>query len=252
MTFQQRNGRIDRYGQQHQPLIWYLMTESTNAQIRGDQRILEVLIDKDAKAQESIGDPSAFLGTNDEEEQEERVAKAIASDESAEDFSRKLDANAEHTTSTELGDLEALLQAAFEPAGDVQASGKAAESVTVPRIFPTVFEFSQATLTRFKEKQNLLEFAVDDQARVIELQTPEDLRERGDFGVGNKHSIDTLWMPREAVPVDGIIRLTDDPTLIDEQIRQSRANDESSWPETQYLWEIHPLVDRLKAKAGQG
>lgn len=251
MTFQQRNGRIDRYGQQHRPLIWYLMTESANARIRGDQRILEVLIDKDEKAQESIGDPSAFLGTNDEEEQEERIAKAMTADESAEDFSRELDANAEHKTPTELGDLEALLQEAFEGPDQAQVSDieSIAERRDVPCIFPTVFEFSQAALARLKEKQTRLEFAIDDQARVIELQTPEDLRERGDFGVGGKRSVDTRWMPREAVPDDGVIRLTDDPTLIDEQIRASRANDESSWPATQYLWEIHPLVDWLGDKA---
>ena len=251
MTFQQRNGRIDRYGQQNRPLIWYLMTESANEQIRGDQRILEVLIDKDEQAQVSIGDPSAFLGTNDEEEQEERVAKAMTTDESAEDFSRELDANAAHTTSTELGDLEALLQAAFE-GGDLTDSSETVPPTAmrdVPRIFPTVFEFSRAALTRLKENHSRLEFAVDEQARVIEMQTPEDLRERGDFGVGNKRSIDTRWMPREAVPADGVIRLTDDPALIDEQIRHSRANDESSWPKTQYLWEIHPLVDWLGDKA---
>lgn len=251
MTFQQRNGRIDRYGQEHQPLIWYLMTQSGNEQIRGDQRILEVLIDKDAKAQESIGDPSAFLGTNDEEEQEERVAKAIAGEESPDDFSRELDANAEHRNSTELGDLEELLRAAFEPSDGSQTS--VSESATgardVPRIFPTVFEFSEAALARFKARQLRLEFTVDDQARVIALQTPEELRERGDYGVGSKRSIDTRWMPREAVPDDGVIRLTDDPALIDEQIRRSRANDENSWPATQYLWEIHPLVDWLGDKA---
>lgn len=250
MTFQQRNGRIDRYGQQHQPLVWYLMTESDNPHIRGDQRILEVLIDKDEKAQESIGDPSAFLGTNDEEEQEERVAKAMADDENPEEFSRELDANAEHKNPTELGDLEALLQAAFESPDQASATAEeVAKSASVPRIFPTVFAFSQAALARLAETHKRFSFAIDNEARVIELEAPDDLRERGDFGVGSKRSIDTRWMPREAVPADGVIRLTDDPALIDEQIRKSRANDDSSWPATQYLWDIHPLVDWLGDKA---
>ena len=250
MTFQQRNGRIDRYGQKYQPLIWYLMTESANERIRGDQRILEVLIDKDEKAQESIGDPSAFLGTNDEEEQEEVVAGAMTAGKSADEFSDELDSNAEHTTPTELGDLEALLQAAFENSDQAQPQEavQIREIREVPRIFPTVFDFSKAALTRLQEKTGRVDFAVDEEARVINLHVPDDFRERGDFGVGSKRSIDTHWMPREAVPTDGIIRLTDDPVLIDEQILKSRANDESSWPTTQYLWEIHPVVDWLGDK----
>ncbi|MDB0056730.1 DEAD/DEAH box helicase [Akkermansiaceae bacterium] len=38
LTFQQRNGRIDRYGQTHQPEIYYLLTESSHEKIRGDAR----------------------------------------------------------------------------------------------------------------------------------------------------------------------------------------------------------------------
>jgi superfamily II DNA or RNA helicase len=248
MTFQQRNGRIDRYGQKYQPLIWYLMTESANERIRGDQRILEVLIEKDEKAQESIGDPSAFLGTNDEVEQEEVVAGAMTTEKSAEEFSEELDANAEHTTQTELGDLEALLEAAFENNDQAQEKTLPVEIREVPRIFPTVFDFSSAALTRLKEKAGNVDFEFDEDARVIDLHVPEDFRERGDFGVGSKRSIDTHWMPREAVPTDGILRLTDDPALIEEQILKSRANDETSWPTTQYLWEIHPVVDWLGDK----
>ncbi|NMV23262.1 SWF/SNF helicase family protein, partial [Vibrio parahaemolyticus] len=43
MVFQQRNGRIDRYGQKHQPEIRYLLTQSDNPRISGDTRVLEVL-----------------------------------------------------------------------------------------------------------------------------------------------------------------------------------------------------------------
>ena len=47
MVFQQRNGRIDRYGQQKRPDIRYMMIESDNKRIKGDMRIIEILIMKE-------------------------------------------------------------------------------------------------------------------------------------------------------------------------------------------------------------
>lgn len=36
MVFQQRNGRIDRYGQEKTPYIFYLVSQSENKKINGD------------------------------------------------------------------------------------------------------------------------------------------------------------------------------------------------------------------------
>ncbi|MEQ8221920.1 MAG: DEAD/DEAH box helicase, partial [Candidatus Eremiobacterota bacterium] len=77
MTFQQRNGRIDRYGQEREPLIYYLVTESENPAIKGDTRILEILVEKEEQAVKNIGDPAALLGVYSEEKEEEIVGKAI-------------------------------------------------------------------------------------------------------------------------------------------------------------------------------
>ena len=90
MVFQQRNGRIDRYGQSHAPLIAYLTTETTIPRIKGDVRILEILIAKDEQAALNIGDPSIFMGLYDEELEARRVAEAIEAGQSAEDFEASL------------------------------------------------------------------------------------------------------------------------------------------------------------------
>lgn len=50
MVFKQRNGRIDRYGQSETPRINYLLTDSLNPDIKGDTRILQLLIEKDEQA----------------------------------------------------------------------------------------------------------------------------------------------------------------------------------------------------------
>ena len=59
MVFQQRNGRVDRYGQERQPVIACFYTTPKNERVRGDLRILELLIEKDKQAHENIGDPFA-------------------------------------------------------------------------------------------------------------------------------------------------------------------------------------------------
>ena len=70
MTFQQRNGRVDRYGQTKQPLIRYLQTlpQDETLDSFGDAHIIELLIEKDNNAQKNIDDPREFCGTKEEQE----------------------------------------------------------------------------------------------------------------------------------------------------------------------------------------
>ena len=62
MRFQQRNGRIDRYGQERRPQIYYLITESENKKFKGDTRVLELLIEKEDQAEKNLGDPATLMG----------------------------------------------------------------------------------------------------------------------------------------------------------------------------------------------
>jgi SNF2 family DNA or RNA helicase len=98
MTLQQRNGRIDRYGQSRQPLIRDLLTRSQVAGMGDVERILQVLIRKDEQAQRNIGDPSVFMQRYDEAGEEELTAAAIETAaftaNTACAFEAQLDANA--------------------------------------------------------------------------------------------------------------------------------------------------------------
>jgi superfamily II DNA/RNA helicase len=74
MVFQQRNGRVDRYGQKHRPEITYLFTETQVEKIKGDLRILEILTIKDEQANKNLGDPASFLNVFDPEKRPTRSA----------------------------------------------------------------------------------------------------------------------------------------------------------------------------------
>ena len=110
MVFQQRNGRVDRYGQTATPSIVYLVTESINPTIRGDTRILEVLMEKDEQAYKNIGDPSVFMDVHDIDKEEEFTELAIASGESAANFEGRLDGNLAADPSEGEGLLAMFLQ----------------------------------------------------------------------------------------------------------------------------------------------
>ncbi|MEB3349683.1 MAG: helicase-related protein, partial [Cyanobacteriota bacterium] len=79
MTLQQRNGRIDRYGQAQQPQIRYLLSCSRSEGMGDAEKVLRLLKRKDEQAQKNIGDPAVFLGVYDAVGEEEEISKAFES-----------------------------------------------------------------------------------------------------------------------------------------------------------------------------
>ena len=90
MLFQQRNGRIDRYGQTESPQIRYMVTTPRNEDIHGDLRILEVLIEKEQQAEANINDPASLMGVYNVEDEQKVTADAIESDATPEEFDEDL------------------------------------------------------------------------------------------------------------------------------------------------------------------
>jgi len=247
IKFQQRNGRIDRYGQEREPHVWYLIGHPKQKKIGGDLRILERLIERDNTASENIGDPSVFLGTNDEEEQEDVVAEAFETGKIAEDFDAEMDARAQASETSDedqFAALEAFFGAAQpEPlAAAAPAAGKTQESR--PTAFATCFEFVSAALQRVQKRLPDLRFEIDGKDRVLMLTTPEAFRERTSLGATSR-AVQPRFMPPEAEPEDGRIRLTDRRDLMNDSTRRSRLGTEDGWPRLQYLWDVHPIVDWL-------
>ncbi len=247
LKFQQRNGRIDRYGQEREPHVWYLVGHPKQEKIKGDLRILERLIERDNAAHENIGDPSVFMGTNIEERQEDVVAEAIESGESPEKFDADMDARAQAADTSDeeqFAALEAFFGAAQPevPASAANAAGTAHEGR--PTAFGTCFDFVSAALDRLKQRKPDLRFEIDRVDRVLTLDIPREFRERTSFGAAAR-AVQPKFMPPEAEPDDGRIRLTDNRSLMNDSIRRSRLGTENGWPQFQYLWDVHPIVDWL-------
>ncbi len=237
MVFQQRNGRVDRYGQTATPQIVYLVTESANDTIRGDTRILEVLMEKDNQAYENIGDPSVFMDVYEADAEERITGKAISDGESAEEFDRRL------TPATSEGDD--LLAMFLQANADGDASDLQPETAPPPplSLFESELHYCEAALHRLqRDRSRRIRFAVDANARTLTLDAPDDLVTR--YG----------YLPPEVLPASRRFVLTTDRRRMAEAIAESRRA-ESSWPTLHYLWRLSPVVawlnDRMLAAFGR-
>ncbi len=250
MVFQQRNGRIDRYGQHESPEIVYLVSESSNETIGGDQRILEVLKAKDEQAYKNIGDPSIFTSKYSIEDEERLTEKAIAAGRAAEDFDRQL------TPQENEGDdlLELFLgnSSGSVEHGDAMAvsgSGGAlsADSSEPPPAPLSVFlddlDYCKVGLELMREGQPSLDFDVDVGLGSLSLDAPGDLQRRF-----------MSSFPQEVWPEDWRFELTTDAETMRRAISDSRRN-ERDWPRKHYLWRQNPVVewlnDRMMAAFGR-
>ncbi|WP_299315390.1 DEAD/DEAH box helicase, partial [uncultured Halomonas sp.] len=243
MVFQQRNGRVDRYGQSETPIITYLINRSDNPKVRGDQRILEILKEKDEQAYKNIGDPATFMKVHDPEAEEALTMEAMAEGTDAAAF----DAQYQPDDSNEGDDLLALFlnpEAAGSPGqpdGNNEGQG---DSPTVERysLFPGDFEFARQALEALNRERRQVEFSANPERATITLTPPDDLDYRFRF------------LPPEIRPEHGSLVLTADKQRFADEIRRSRQ-DENAWPKLHYLWPQHPAIqwlqDRLLAQVAR-
>ena len=167
MVFQQRNGRVDRFGQDQTPRIDYLLTASEIETVKGDLRVIEVLVRKDEQISRNIGDPASILRKHSIEEEEGVVAEALASRMSAEQFER--DCIEQAAARDDEDDWETALF------GTVQEAPPAAVLPEPHRFFPDIYAFAKQAIARVPEAEG---YRIDDQARMLRLTPPADLRRR--------------------------------------------------------------------------
>jgi ERCC4-related helicase len=221
MVFQQRNGRIDRYGQTRRPQIRYLVTDSEHPKVRGDQRVLEVLIEKDEQAGKNIGDPSEFLGLHNSEAEREKVAEFIEKDDNGFDIAAAFAALMEQTGDASENPLDAFIPDTTERTTEQATAG-------LPHVFDTDLDYAGAAIDWLKETGQSLDARIHDD--VLSITAPEDFKQR------------LRYLPREACPEHDRFVLSPDAGKISEAIQRHRQEQDSAWSPVHYLWSLHPLM----------
>lgn len=230
MVFQQRNGRVDRYGQTRTPMLAYCMTEAAHEKIRGDQRILEILIDKDAEAARNIGDPSSLLGVYDEELEVAKVAATMELGVSAETFAASL------KTTDGLDWLDALYANAPSMV-EATPPNRTTDTTELPSFFPGCYTYARDGLDLLHALNPRGQAAprCADEKQALAFQPNADLA-----ALLERELAPEMW------PRDNVFALSADKAEVDAAIRHAR--DTQEWPAIHYLWPLHPVMQWLDYK----
>jgi superfamily II DNA or RNA helicase len=231
MTYLQRNGRVDRFGQTERPVILYLQTDAKNETIKGDQRILEVLQKKDEQANTNLGDPLAFLDKYDEEKEAEEVMGFMAQGLDASAVEQLMDTTAENSVTNQLDMFTAIMASL---GAQTTAPTPTATAIEEKSLFPSYYAFAKSALEELqKNTLSGLQWNHSDDAQTLTVTAPRDLEAR------------LRQIPREAQHKPYVLSAKRE-TIIEamDSARQAKA-EEDTWPKTQYLWPQHPIAEWL-------
>ncbi len=229
MILQQRNGRVDRYGQEKKPQIYYLITESENRRIRGDMRILELLIEKEEEAVRNIGDPASIIGVYNAEQEEiivkDVIEQGMTTDQAERHFRTQ---RADPSVAAGIDPIQALF-GELDPMDDAANSKRELHSVfdSDYAYLKTALEHIQAE-TQPGDEEKLQVSYYDDEMR-LQLTAPTGLKDR------------FKYLPKAARPRKDILDVCADRQTIKDEIRRCRSDDDA-WPAIHYLWPLHPAM----------
>ena len=224
ITIEQRNGRIDRYGQEQPPDVRALIVTPDHPRLTGDIRVLSRLLQREDEAHRAFGESGSLLGLHAPEAEEEAIAKALRDGTDAEEVIPKAPAE-EFDLMTLLGGGTGL-----EPVPERRP----------PSLFNSDLDFvSEAIASAFDDPTVLDLRREEADPSFISLEPPPDLIRR--FSA----------LPQSYLSEQKVferLKITADPLVAGRQLDEARQSEDSQWPEVGYLSPLHPLVDWLVDK----
>ncbi len=253
IRIEQRNGRIDRYGQKNPPRITTLLLSPDNEKFSGDVRVITRLLQREQEAHAALGDAASLMGKYDAEAEERAITEALA-------VGADIDAVVPGVDTLQMTDDPFAAMLAMAARG-----GSGTNLHTDEAFFEKHAPIEDQPLTLFADEQSYLLEALRELS-----DTPEASLAYGGFGlkVHTAHNLVSLTPPKDlaqrlavlpqsylqAEHVTEQLKLVTDQAKANIVLRQARddKNRSSSWPEAHYLGPLHPVLewagDRALAK----
>ncbi|GHF48219.1 DEAD/DEAH box helicase [Streptomyces griseosporeus] len=257
IRIEQRNGRIDRYGQAHPPEFRALILTSEVPGAKDDTVVAERLLEREDQAHRALGTAEAVTGLYRAEAEERSLIQDLLRgktvDESLDtprsgadgqdaglddflaDFFGSVDA-----TSAASGDPDADGHDEPAPAGVPSPADDADTSPVLPRLFDSTAHFVDEALREvYPDARDRLDLDRDQQSGLISFRPPAELIHR-----------------LKALPSDYLreqrlrerLLVTFNRRLAEHSLQRARQSATSSWPEISLLTDLHPVVEWLTDK----
>lgn len=222
IVLQQRNGRIDRYGQERTPYIHYLKGVSTNEDVKDDMHIVDIVRKKEEEANKVLGDSGGITFTTDPKVDEANVKKAVAKHD-------------EGLYTTPLTGFAALFGGKIldsTPAVEEENSIDESSSLYASddEFYADMFSYLQSSKRIPSGTVN-----VEDNGKYVEIKNTESLDKT------------FFFLPNEAKPeINGYYKLLTDMNKVQKSISDTRQHKEDmekrKWAQFQVLYDLHPIV----------
>ncbi|GGA95165.1 helicase-related protein [Mucilaginibacter rubeus] len=231
ITLEQRNGRIDRFGQKNTPYIYYLISKSDNPTIKDDFRILDKLKEKEEEVYKTLGDAASLWMLYDTNKEEKLVTRAfVKGDVSILDKKQK--------------DDEIDWNAVYDVSEETELSKENIFEKPHSSFYSTDFQYYSTVIDELKSVDEKLrdKISVDPMDQLIEFVQTEELCGKRGESQGVLYDI-----PDEAFPDKrDTFKLTCDKEAVEKSIERARKKE--GWPTHQLLYDMHPLARWLQYK----
>ncbi|WP_030219559.1 DEAD/DEAH box helicase [Streptomyces sp. NRRL WC-3626] len=242
IRIEQRNGRIDRYGQPHQPQFRALILTSAVDGAKDDTLVSERLLEREAEAHRSLGTAEAVSGLYRAEAEEKSLIQDLLR---GRDVDESLDADRSSGGGDEavgdfLADFFNPVNEELEEDADSGDGSGAVPRADVPRLFGSTREFLDEALREvYPDAHERLDLSIDAENGLLSFEPPSDL----------VHRLKAL--PPEYVREQGLrdrLKVTFNRRLADSSLTRARASATSSWPDISLLTDLHPVMEWLTDK----